>query len=113
MLKLELIANKRFASVRQSFGLLAIALSVRQAETIKADVNRLTVASNPGVVLPRGGKAHAAGKKLRVDCLKEAIAEFPNLIRSVEGQVRQGVLLDRFERRCLDVDGWERTGSKL
>ncbi|CAE6948302.1 unnamed protein product [Symbiodinium sp. CCMP2456] len=73
-----------------------------------ADVNRLTVPSNPGAVLPKGGKAQAGGKKLRVDFLKESIQLFPNLIRLVAGQTRQGVSLDRFQRRQIDVADWER-----
>ena len=39
--------------------------------------------------------------------MKEAILEYPNLIRVVEGQVRSGVVLDRFERRQVDVCEWE------
>ncbi|CAJ1337493.1 unnamed protein product [Effrenium voratum] len=71
-----------------------------------ADVGRASVASNPGV-LAKPGRAGAPQRKTRVECLKEAILEYPNLIRVVEGQVRSGVVLDRFERRQVDVCEWE------
>ena len=57
--------------------------------------------SNPGSAPPRRGS-----KKLRVDHLKEALAEFPHLIRTVAGLQRGGAALDRFERRCLDPEAW-------
>ena len=45
-------------------------------------------------------------KKVRVD--HGAVAEFPNLVRSSQGLKWQGVVLDRFERRQLNVESWER-----
>ena len=66
------------------------------------EVNRLLAPSNPGSAPPK-----KPGKKLRVEYLKESILEFPHLIRSVDGQVRAGNALDRFERRCLNVDAWQ------
>lgn len=58
--------------------------------------------SNPGTVPPR-----RAGKKIRVDYLKESLSEFPHLLRLVDGLQRGGTQLDRFERRCLDPIRWE------
>ncbi|CAE7451478.1 unnamed protein product [Symbiodinium sp. CCMP2592] len=67
-----------------------------------ADVNRLSIAANPGST-----KGHCS-KKSRVGHLKDALADFPNLVRQVQGQKRGGVTLDRFERRQVDVGDWER-----
>ena len=73
----------------------------------EAEVNRAVIASNPGIAI-RKGKVLANGQT-RVACLKDAIVKYPNIIRMVDGQVRSGVALDRFERRQVDVDAWEKT----
>lgn len=67
----------------------------------EADVLRTVAPSNPGA-------SRAVGtSKTRVDCLKEGIVDFPNLIRLVDGLHRGGVSHARFERRSVDVSKWE------
>ncbi|CAJ1431563.1 unnamed protein product [Effrenium voratum] len=62
--------------------------------TAAAEVNRAAVAANPGVVPAKKARPDGS-KKLRVDWLRDSVASFPNIIQ-------------RFERRLLDVAEWER-----
>ena len=76
------------------------------AAPFEADVYRAVVPSNTGIV-PTPRKPMPVGRKSRVDVLKQAIKEYPNLIRVVEGIVRNGAPLDRFERRPVELHVWE------
>lgn len=71
-------------------------------------MSRANVSANPGGTLKVKGR-----KRTRVDHFKDAVAEFPNLFRSVPGLKRQGVELDRWEKRQLSVEKWERPAQKL
>lgn len=71
-----------------------------------ADVNRLAVRSNPGCVPRRGGEALV--RKLRSDWLREAIAEYPHVIRVVPSASGAGQRGHRFERRAVDLGGFEK-----
>lgn len=61
-------------------------------------VNRTAVARNPGVASKRA----RSDKKLKVDCLLEAIALFPHLIRQVEPKAPL-----RFQRRMVRLQAFE------
>ncbi|CAJ1432753.1 unnamed protein product [Effrenium voratum] len=67
---------------------------VRETHKMFAEVNRAAVAANPGVVPAKKARPDGS-KKLRVDWLRDSVASFPNIIQ-------------RFERRLLDVAEWER-----
>ena len=61
-------------------------------------VNRTAVACNPGVA----SKRSKSDKKLKVDCLLDAIALFPHLIRQVEPKAPL-----RFQRRMVRLQAFE------
>ena len=61
-------------------------------------VNRTAVACNPGVASKRA----RSDKKLKVDCLLDAIALFPHLIRQVEPKAPL-----RFQRRMVHLQAFE------